>query len=321
MPDKTKIEVENKEKIKKIKPVKIKRKIGKTTSDKITDVVICTVMAFMSICAIFPLWYTVVASLSNPVLVSTGKVILWPKDITWIGYETMFETKLLWRGYLNTMEYTLVGTFLNLCVTVPCGYALSRKTLPFRGLLFAFFMVPMYFGGGMIATFVVIKNLGLYNTFWVMVIPHGVTTFNMIICRNYFNSNIPDSLFESATLDGASVTQFFFKFVIPLSKPIIAVLTLYFAIPKWNDYMNGLLYINDSKKQTLQYIIKQLTSTDGASDVVDTNADPDELREAEMKAGIMKYAVIIVAALPLYILYPAVQRYLIGGMMVGAVKE
>ena len=315
MPEKTAIQKA------KLKPVKMKKKIGKTTSDKITDVIICIVLTFMSLVAIFPLWYTVVASLSNPVLVATGKVILWPKDITFIGYESLFETKLLWRGYLNTLEYTIVGTFLNLCVTVPCGYALSRKTLPYRNLIFAFFMIPMYFGGGMIATFMVISELGLYNTFWVMVIPHGVTTFNMIICRNYFDSNIPDSLFESATLDGASVTKFFFKFVIPLSKPIIAVLTLYFAIPKWNDYMSGLLYINDAKKQTLQYIIKQLTSTDASSGVVDNLADPEELREAEIKAGIMKYTVIIVGALPLYILYPAVQKFLIGGMMVGAVKE
>ncbi len=303
----------------KIKPIKIKKKVGKTTSDKITDVIICTIMVFMSLVAIFPLWYTVVASMSNPVLVSTGKVVLWPKGFTAIGYKSLFETQLLWRGYLNTLEYTIVGTFLNLCVTVPCGYALSRKTLPYRNLIFAFFMIPMYFGGGMIATFMVISELGLYNTFWVMVLPHGVTTFNMIICRNYFDSNIPDSLFESATLDGASVTQFFFKFVIPLSKPIIAVLTLYFAIPKWNDYMSGLLYINDAKKQTLQYIIKQLTAT--SSEVTDNLADPEEMRESEIKAGIMKYTVIIVGALPLYILYPAVQRYLIGGLMVGAVKE
>ena len=298
-----------------------KNKIGKTTSDKITDVVICTIMVLMSVVAIYPLWYTIIASLYNPNLVSNAEVFLWPKDITFIGYEAMFENQLLWRGYLNTMEYTLVGTFLNLAVTIPAGYALSRKTLPYRGLILAFFMVPMYFSGGMIATFLVVSELGLYDTFWVMVIPHGITTFNMIICRNYFNSNIPDSLFESATLDGASVTQFFFKFVIPLSKPIIAVLTLYFAIPHWNNYMNGLLYINNPKKQTLQYIIKSITSSEQKQDVPDPTVDPEELREAQIKAGVMKYAVIIVAALPLYILYPAVQKYLIGGMMVGAVKE
>lgn len=300
---------------------KITNKIGKTTGDKITDVVICVVMAVMAACAIFPLWYTIVASVSNPVYVSLGQVVLWPKGFTLLGYEMMFENEELWRGYGNTMAYTVVGTLLNLAVTIPAGYALSRQSLPYRNLLLAFFMVPMYFSGGMIATFLVINELGLYNTFWVMVIPHGITTFNMIICRNYFNSNIPDSLFESATLDGASVTQFFFSFVLPLSKPIIAVLTLYFAIPKWNDYMGSLLYINDHKKHTLQYIIRSITSTDHTAENADPNMDPEELREAEIKAGILKYAVIIVAALPLYILYPAVQRYLIGGMMVGAVKE
>lgn len=296
-------------------------KIGKTRADQITDVFICIIMVFATICAIYPLWYTIIASLSNPNLVNNGEVILWPKDVSFIGYETMFENKLLWQGYLNTLEYTVVGTFLNLVVTIPAGYALSRKTLPYRNLILAFFMVPMYFGGGMIATFLVVSELGLYDTFWVMVLPHGITTFNMIICRNYFNSNIPDSLFESATLDGASITQFFFSFVIPLSKPIIAVLTLYFAMPKWNDYMTGLLYINTPKKQTLQYIIKSITSSDQKQDVADPSIDPEELREAQIKAGVMKYAVIIVAALPMYVLYPAVQKYLIGGMMVGAVKE
>ena len=298
-----------------------KNKIGKTTSDKITDIVICTIMVFMSAVAIYPLWYTIIASLSNPNLVNNGEVFLWPKDITFIGYKSMFQNKQLWRGYLNTMEYTVVGTFLNLAVTVPAGYALSRKSLPYRGLILAFFMVPMYFSGGAIATYLVVAELKLIDTFWVMVLPHGITTFNMIICRNYFTGNIPESLFESATLDGASVTQFFFKFVIPLSKPIIAVLTLYFSIPKWNDYMSGLLYINEPKKQTLQYIIRSITSSDQKQDVADPTLDPEELREAQIKAGVMKYAVIIVAALPLYILYPAVQKYLIGGMMVGAVKE
>ena len=301
--------------------VKVKNKIGKTTADKITDVFICIIMMIMSICAIYPLWYTIVASMSNPHYVDLGQVVLWPKGFTLIGYEMMIENATLWRGYLNTMEYTLVGTLLNLAVTIPAGYALARKTLPYRNLLLWFFMIPMYFGGGMIATFLVVNELGLYNTFWVMVIPHGITTFNMIICRNYFTSNIPESLFESATLDGATVTQFFFKFVIPLSKPIISVLTLYFAIPKWNDYMNGLIYIADAKKQTLQYIIRSLTSTDHVAENPDSSIDPEELREKEMKAGILKYSVIIIGALPWYILYPAVQKYLIGGMMVGAVKE
>lgn len=295
-------------------------KIGQTTQDNIVDVVVVAILLIMSAVAIFPLYYTIVASLSNPALVATGKVIFWPKQFTLIGYEASFSKEILWTGYANNLAYTLVYTFLSLAVTLPAAYALSRKTLPYRGAIFLLFMIPMYFSGGTIPTFLVINELGLLDTFWVMVIPHGISTMNLIICRNYFSSNIPDSLFESATLDGASVTQFFFQFVIPLSKPIISVMSLYFAVPKWNEYMAGLLYITDVKKQNLSNIIKQITSTVQVGEDVSL-MDPDELMEAELKAGAMRYAVIIVAALPLYILYPALQKYLINGVMVGAVKE
>ena len=297
----------------------ITNKIARTAQDKVVDVIIAVVMVTGCIISLFPLYYTIVASVSNPALVATGKVIFWPKDFTLIGYEEVFGNSTLWRGYLNTFLYTIVGTFLNLAVTLPGAFALSRKTLPYRGLIFAFFMIPMYFGGGTAASYVWINELKLVNTFWVMVIPHGISTFNLIICRNYFDSNIPDSLFESATLDGASVTQYFFKFVLPLSKPIISVMGLYFAIPKWNDYMTGMIYIQDMEKQTLQYVIKSITES--TANVDPTIMDPEDLTEQDMKQGILKYSVIIVAALPLYILYPAVQKYLISGVMVGSVKE
>lgn len=299
---------------------KVTNKIGRTTQDKIVDVFIVFILVFMSLVALFPLYYTVVASFSNPALVATGKVIFWPKQFTLVGYDAVFSQQILWRGYANTLAYTLVGTVFQLAITLPAAYALSRPTLPYRGIIFLFFMIPMYFSGGTIPTFLVMSELNLLDTFWVMVIPHGISTFNLIICRNYFSSNIPDSLFESATLDGASVTQFFFQFVIPLSKPIISVMALYFAVPKWNEYMTGLLYISDMNKQTLQYIIKSITNTINTGEDISL-MDPEELIEAEMRAGAMKYSVIIVAALPLYILYPALQKYLINGVMVGAVKE
>ena len=295
-------------------------KIGQTMQDNIVDFVVVVILLIMSVVAIFPLYYTIVASLSNPALVATGKVIFWPKQFTLIGYQASFSKEILWTGYANNLAYTLVNTFLSLAVTLPAAYALSRKTLPYRGAIFLLFMIPMYFSGGTIPTFLVINEMGLLDTFWVMVIPHGISTMNLIICRNYFSSNIPDSLFESATLDGASVTQFFFQFVIPLSKPIISVMSLYFAVPKWNEYMSGLLYITDQKKQNLSNIIKAITATVEVNDDLG-NLDPEELMEAELKAGAMRYAVIIVAALPLYILYPALQKYLINGVMVGAVKE
>jgi len=301
---------------------KITNKIASTSSDKVLDTFIVIILVLLCVVALFPLWFTIVASLSDPALVATGKVVLWPKGFSTVGYREIFRNAQLWRGYGNTLAYTIVGTLFNLAVTLPAAFALSRPSLPYRSFIMIFYMIPMYFSGGMIPTFLAINEMGLLNTFWVMVIPHGISTFNLIICRNYFNSNIPESLFESATLDGASVTQYFFKFVLPLSKPIISVLALYFAIPKWNDYMTGLLYLSDSKRHTLQQVIKAITTTinDNSGDV-DFNVDPEELLEADRKAGIMRYSVIIIAALPMYILYPAVQKYLIGGMMVGSVKE
>ena len=297
----------------------ITNKIAETAQDKVVNVIIIVVLALACIISLFPLYYTLIASVSNPNLVAVGKVVFWPKGFSLIGYKYVFGTEALMQGYLNTFIYTIVGTLLNLAVTLPGAFALSRKSLPYRGLIFAFFMVPMYFSGGTAASYVWMNQLGLINTFWIMVLPHGISTFNLIICRNYFDSNIPDSLFESATLDGASVTQYFFQFVIPLSKPIISVMSLYFAIPKWNDYMTGMIYIQDIKKQTLQYVIKSITES---ANMVDTSVlDPDELSELDYRNGILKYATIIVAALPLYILYPLVQKYLIAGVMVGSVKE
>jgi len=297
----------------------ITNKIAETTQDKVVNVIIMIVLILSCIIALFPLYYCLVASVSNPSLVATGQVILWPKGFSLVGYKYTFGTESLMQGYLNTFIYTIVGTLFNLAVTLPGAYALSRKSLPFRGLLFAFFMVPMYFSGGTAASYVWINKLGLIDSFWIMVLPHGISTFNLIICRNYFDSNIPESLFESATLDGASVTQYFFQFVLPLSKPIVAVMSLYFAIPKWNDYMTGMIYITDMKKQTLQYVIKSITES---ANMVDVGAmDPEQLTELDYRNGILKYATIIVAALPLYILYPLVQKYLIAGVMVGSVKE
>ncbi len=295
-------------------------RIGKTTSDKILDVVLVAIMLVMIVFALYPLWYTIIASVSDPNLVATGKVFIWPKGFTLLGYEELLDNPRVWTGYRNSLLYTTVGCVFSLAVTLPCAYAMARTTLPGRKWLFILFMIPMYFSGGMIPTYLAINEFGLMNSFWVMVIPHGASVFNMIICRNYFRANVPDALFESATLDGASVTHFFLRFVIPLSKPIISVLTLYFAIPKWNDYMSGILYIQDMDRQPLQVIIRGITA-EMSTAVQDPYMDPELIKEEMIRTQLLKYSVIIVAALPLYILYPLVQKFLIGGIMVGAVKE
>ena len=293
--------------------------VGKTTQDKILDGVITVILVAAIVVSLYPLYYTVIASLSNPVYISRGEIILFPKGLTFAAYDELLATKEIWIGYRNSLFYTIAYTLLNLIVTLPCAYALSRQSLPGQKKLFMFFLVTMYVSGGTIPTYLLINSLGLIDTVWIMILPTGVSTFNLIICRNYFHSNVPDSLFEAASIDGASITQFFVRFVVPLSKPIISVLSLYFAIGKWNDYMGPMLYIQDPNKQTLQVKIKAITATLDSS--MADQLDADQINEAMQRTQLLKYSVVVVSALPLILLYPFVQKFLIGGMMVGSVKE
>lgn len=293
--------------------------VGKTKQDKILDGVITAILVAAVIVSLYPLYYTVIASISNPVYISRGEIVLFPKGITFAAYDQLLATKEIWIGYRNSLFYTITFTLLNLIVTLPCAYAMSRQNLPGQKGLFMFFLVTMYVSGGTIPTYLLMNQLGLIDTIWIMILPHGVSTFNLIICRNYFRSNVPDSLFEAASIDGASITQFFIRFVVPLSKPIISVLSLYFAIGKWNDYMGPMLYIQDPDKQTLQVKIKAITASLDSS--MAETMDADQITEAMQRTQLLKYSVVVVSALPLMLLYPFVQKFLIGGMMVGSVKE
>ncbi len=298
---------------------KIKSKIGKTTADRILDACIVLILVAMSIISIYPLYYTVIASMSNPVLVGEGKVWLLPLDMTTAAYEKLYEQKNIWIGYRNSLIYTFGFTFASLLVTLPCAYAMARRTLPGHKAVFMYFLICMYFSGGTIPGYLVANSLGLVNSMWVMIIPAGVSVFNLIVCRNYFEGNIPESLFEAATIDGASVTQFFVRFVLPLSKPIIATMSLYFAVPHWNSYLQPMIYIQDTRKQSLQVLIRSVTAA--LDNTAMENMDPSEISKIQEERQLLKYAVVVVSALPLMLLYPFVQRYLINGVMVGAVKE
>ncbi len=295
------------------------KKIGKTTGDKVLDICIAVILIFLSVAAIYPLWYTVIASMSNPVLVGEGKVWLYPVGVTTAAYEKLYEQKNIWIGYRNSLIYTFGYTFTNLLVTLPCAYAMARKTLPGHKAFFMYFLICMYFSGGTVPSYLIANSLGLVNTMWVMIIPHGVGVFYLIICRNYFEGNIPDSLFEAATIDGSSVTNFFIRFVIPLSKPIIATMSLYFSVSHWNSYLIPMIYIQDTKKQSLQVLIRSVTAA--LDNTAMENMDPAEISKLQEEKQLLKYAVVVVSALPLMLLYPFVQRYLINGVMVGAVKE
>ena len=295
-----------------------KNRIKDTGTDKITNVIINTVLIIMCIFAIYPLWYTLIASFSHPRFVNSGQVWLWPKGFTTLGYTKLLANTQLWRGYGNTIFYTVAGTLAQLCIIVPISFVMTRS-FPGKKWITIFLMIPMYFNGGLIPTFLLMRDLGLMNNILIFIIPHGVAYYYVLISRNYFAANIPESLFESARIDGASTTQYFFKFVIPLSKPIISVLTLYNAIPKWNDYMTSMMYIQDYKKHSLQVVIRSLIQgTDPA--VLDVLPGSEQERILIIEQ-LQRYAVVLVGAVPLMLLYPLVQKFLIGGVMVGAVKE
>jgi len=298
---------------------KNKNYIKPTGADRVLDVVVNIILFVFAVLCLYPLWYTLIASFSNPAYTYSGQIWLWPKGTSFLAYEALFEEKEIWVGYRNSLVYTVLFCVFQLMLLIPTSWVMSRPRLRGSKLLFIFFLIPMYFSGGMVPSYVLMSQLGLVNNWWVMVIPQGVAAYYLIITRNYFQGNIPESVFESARMDGASVIQFLLRFVVPLSKPIVSVLVLYFGIGKWNDYTEPMIYIQDVNKQSLQVIIRNITK--GLSEEQIDMMNPEQVAAATMRNQLLKYAVLVVASIPLLILYPVVQRYLIGGVMVGSVKE
>lgn len=271
-------------------------------------------LLFLAVC-LYPIYFILIASISNASMVTSGKVFLIPKGITFLGYKLMLEKKEIWTGYLNTILYTVFGTAFNLCLTIPAGYALSIKTLPFRRLINFCFMLTMFISGGMIPTYLLVSHLHLENTFAIMVIIGGVNVWNLILCRNFFSTNIPVELREAAQIDGCTEFGIFFKVVLPLSKAIIAVMLLYFAVSHWNGYQDALIYLRDPNKYPLQLVLRNLL----LQNTLTADTDAAGL-ERLMDLQSMKYGVIVIASLPVMILYPFIQKYFVKGVMVGSVK-
>ena len=271
---------------------------------------------FMLICA-YPIWYVIVASISDGTYVNSGALIIFPKDVQFVAYEYAFEQRKLWIGYGNTILYTVFGTLFGLCVCIPCGYALSRRDLPGRGLIMGIFTFTMYFSGGLIPTYIVCSILHLVNTRILMIMFGSVSVYNIILIRTFCASNIPEELREGAFIDGCTNTRFFLQFVIPLSKAIIAVIALYIAVTHWNSYYNALVYVTDSSKHPLQLYLRQLLlMTTGSETVI----DPDMSAEMMRLVQTVRYAVIVLSALPIMCLYPFLQKYFVQGVMIGSIK-
>ena len=292
--------------------------IARSRGDKVLDGGIIALMVVITVCTLYPLWFVLIASFSNPTAISNGKVIFWPVGMNASAYGKLFRTAKIWIGYRNSLLYTVFGTFINLLVTVSAGFALSRKTLPGRRALLVFFIITMYVSGGTIPSYLLMKSLGLLNTVWAILLPGAMSVYNMIIARSFFESSIPESIYESATIDGAGWLRCYTRFAIPLSKPMIAVLTLFFALGHWNSYFNAMIYISNEKIQVLQVIIKQITANISSA-LAESMTDAEMIKQVQEKQ-LLKYAVVVVSVVPMVLLYPFVQRYLIQGIMIGAVK-
>ncbi|HHY83635.1 MAG TPA: carbohydrate ABC transporter permease [Clostridiales bacterium] len=292
--------------------------IKESTPDRIFNFVNITLLTLVLIIVIYPLYYVVIASFSDPVMVNSGQVHLWPKGFNLSGYKRVFAYEDIWRGYRNTTFYTALGTIINLVVTIPAAYALSRKDLQGRNFIMALFTITMFFNGGLIPTYLVIKNLRMINTFWALMIPNAVSTYNLIVSRTYMQNNIPLELQEAATIDGCSTTRLFFRIIIPLSAPIIAVMALFYGVGHWNQYFSALLYISNEKLKPLQLVLREILLQ--SQHLASTSSDFESMAEQAKLAESIKYCVIIVSSLPVLVVYPFLQKYFTKGIMLGAIK-
>ena len=296
--------------------------IKETRSDKIFNFFNYLILGAIFVVCLYPLWFIIIASISDPNLVNSGQVWFWPKSVSLDGYKNLLADDSVLRGYLNTLIYTVGGTLINLAVTLPAAYALSRKDFVGRKFLTLMFTFTMFFSGGLIPMFMTVKNLGLYNNPWVMVILGATSMTNIIISRSFFETNIPNELREAAEIDGCTNTRFFFRIVLPLSTAIIAVMTLFFAVTHWNGYFNALIYLRDEQWKPLQIVMRDiLMRSQFTAQMLQQGGDTagqlqEELRVAEQ----IKYALIVVASLPVMAIYPLVQKHFVKGVTVGAVK-
>ncbi|GGP07451.1 carbohydrate ABC transporter permease [Oceanobacillus neutriphilus] len=293
-------------------------------SDKGFDVLNTIFVTIIVLLIVYPLIFVLSASISSPSAVNTGKMWLWPVDISFSGFKTVFQNEAIWSGYRNTIIYTVVGTILHLVILLPCAYALSRKEIVGKQFIMWFILFTMLFNGGLIPTYLVIQSLGMIDTIWAIVVPNVVGAWSILVARAFFQQSIPDQLVEASKIDGATDFQIFFKIVLPLSLPIIAVMALFHAVGLWNQYFNALIYLSDETKYPLQLILREILilnegmmSGGAGSEGGSVNSFAEQIETASL----IKYAVIIVSSLPLLIVYPFVQRFFVKGVLIGSVKE
>ena len=299
-------------------------RIRETHADRVFNVINLIFWLLILFIVLYPLWLIIIASVSDPDAVLAGRVLLWPVDFSLMGYQAVFQYSELWNSYMNSIFYTVGGSFLSVIITIAAAYALSRK---FTGktLVNLAITFTMFFSGGLIPIFLNVRDLGLYNTRTVMILINLVSVWNLMVARTYIQTTIPNELYEAAVMDGAGHFTYFFKCVLPLSGTIIAVLSVYYGVARWNDYFTGLVFIRDRFKLPLQTVLREILASLSSSGSSDTffEAYADNLgglQEALRKAEVAKYCCIVVSTVPAVILYIFMQKYFVKGVMIGSLK-
>lgn len=296
---------------------KTRHKVRRQGKDLLFDIVLYSMCAVMLLLVIYPLWFIVIASFSDPSAVAGGHVWILPVGFTLEGYDELFKQAEVWTGYKNTIIYTVLGTIFGLVVNIPAAYALSRKDLWGRKVLMGLFVFTMFFSGGMIPIFLTVQEMGFYNNFWVMIIPFSVSAYNIIVARTFFETSLPADLWDAAQIDGCGNLRYFFTMALPLSKAVISVIALWTAVGQWNGYFNALLYLRDAELHPLQLIMRNILIT---NQVFASMGTGEAAMIAMRRANLVRYSMIIIATVPIMCVYPFIQKYFDQGVMIGAVK-
>lgn len=298
---------------KELKTVKRQNRIKGSKSDVVYYVICGIILGLLAIIVIYPLYYVVIASFSDPDAVINGDVWLYPIGVTFSGYGQLIQNDEVWRGYFNTLAYTVLGTIFNIALTIPAGWALSRDYLPFRKVINTMLIITMFFGGGLIPYVVICRALGLYENPLILIIGGGVSVYNVFMCKSFFQSNVPKEVLEAALVDGAGEVRTFFDIVLPLAKSIVSVMVLFYAVAHWNNYIDAYIFNIDESFYPLQTVLNELLSAN-------SGGEGDVVLEQMRTATQIKFTSIIVATLPILVVYPMVEKHFGQGVLVGSFK-
>lgn len=298
------------------------KKIRRSKEDVIFDAVLFIILTLIFVIVAYPLYFIIISSVSDPKAVAGGKVIFYPIGLNFKGYVEVFKDSRIIRSFLNSLFYTFCGTLINLAVTLPTAYALSRKKFFLKKPVTIFYMITMFIGGGMIPTYLVVQKTGLLDTMWSLIIPGALSVYNMIVARTFFQQNISEELYEAAELDGCGHGKFFFSVALPLSGAITAIMVLYYGVGHWNAYFNALLYMQTESKFPLQLILRSILVQNEAQQNQQAvgAAARAALEESRQLAELMKYSLIIISSIPVLVIYPFIQKHFVKGVMIGSLK-